>query len=77
MTIAALTAELDPPDACPRCFPGDAPACLPLAVQDVEGGILASYEHDCGAAWQTLFDAFGWPVERTAAPVAGPASRAA
>ncbi len=69
--------SLDPPDACPRCYPGDAPACLPLAVEDTGSGVLASYECPCGMAWETLFDAFGWPVERTTADVAHPERKAA
>ena len=67
---------LDPPDACPSCDPGDCPASLPLTVEDADGGTLASYEAPCGTAWQTLFDEFGWPVERMTADVA-PSRRAA
>jgi len=70
---------LDPPDACqsPDCYPGDSDALRPLSAETADGGILASYECRCGAAWQTRFDDLGWPVERTSAPVARPGRRAA
>ena len=68
---------LDPPDACPSCFPGDCPASLPLTVDEEAGRILASYECSCGTAWETLFDQFGWPIERTTAPVKDAATRRA
>jgi hypothetical protein len=61
---------LDPPDACPSCDPGEHPATAPLSVEDAGGDILASYQAECGTAWQTRFDEYGWPVERMAAPVA-------
>ena len=55
--------------ACPRCFPGDAPAALPLAVVPEETGSLrASYECTaCGHAWTCWWDSrsAGWPVTRS------------
>jgi hypothetical protein len=70
--MTGIPIALDPPDACQSadCFPGDTGPCRPLGIEVADGRTLASYEHDCGAVWQTLFDAFGWPVERTTARVA-------
>jgi hypothetical protein len=68
---------LDPPDACPSCDPGDCPVARPLSVEDADGDTLATYEGPCGTAWQTLFDAHGWPVERMTADVARPERQAA
>lgn len=66
-----IPAELALPDACPRCWPGDADASLPLLSEEVNGETVASYEcAECGAGWSTRFDVNGWPVERLAAPVA-------
>lgn len=67
--IAAVLAQ---PDACPSCQPGIPEAAAPAGpVEDVDGGTLASYEcASCGTAWQTLFDRYGWIVERLVAPVA-------
>lgn len=67
---AVLAAELPPPDICPSCAIPD--PSLPLGdLEDVDGGTLASYQcGSCGMAWQTLFDAHWWVVDRLAAPVA-------
>jgi len=69
-----LAAELPPVDACPSpdCHPGIPDACLPAGPpEEVPGGVLYPYQcAACGMTWQTLFDAFGWTVERTTAPVA-------
>jgi hypothetical protein len=58
-------------DACPRCFPGDAPAALPAGVTPGETGSLrASYECPaCGHEWVCWWDAeaAGWPTPRSAA----------
>ncbi len=60
-------AELAPVDACPQCLPGDSP-CLPVGdPEPVTGGMVADYECDCGTAWTTAFDEFGWPLERSIA----------
>jgi len=64
-----IAAELPPVDACPSCFPGDNPACLPLAHLDLTDGTIAAYWHPpCGTAWATWFNALGWPVDRSVAP---------
>jgi hypothetical protein len=70
--------NLPPVDACPSCHPGIPDASVPVGpVEDTDGGTLASYEcASCGTAWQTLFDRFGWVVERTTASV-WPATRSA
>jgi len=66
---------LVPVDACPVCDPGVPGPALALAAEDVPGGMLASFEcPSCGTGWQTLFDALGWPRERTSAPVTGKAA---
>jgi hypothetical protein len=53
-------------DACPRCFPGDAPAALPAGTPVTVGGSLrASYECPaCGHRWVCWWDpeAAGWPL---------------
>jgi hypothetical protein len=61
---------MDYPDACPACPPGVPDAALPLTSVDANDGTLASYECiTCGTGWETWFDRYGWPVERTTAPV--------
>ena len=71
MSAPLLAAELPPVDACPVCDPGVPDAALPVAdPEPVNGGTLASYEcGTCRTAWQTWFDAFGWPIDRSIAPV--------
>lgn len=58
-------------DACPDCFPGDAPAALPVNVAaDGTGSLRASYECTaCGQRWACWWDAesAGWPVSRSEA----------
>jgi hypothetical protein len=57
-------------DACPECFPGDAPAALPLSVKTCDCGELASYRCAlCGHEWTCWWDAgsSGWPAARRAA----------
>jgi hypothetical protein len=58
-------------DACPECFPGDAPVALPLGdpVED-RGSLRASYGCAvCGHTWYCWWDAeaAGWPAARSAA----------
>ena len=74
-----LRDTLDPVDACQNvnCLPGDTGPCLPLWVEDVDGGTVGSYEHVCGDAWETLFDEHGWVIERSAADVQDAATRRA
>ena len=62
-----MAAELPPVDACPSpdCHPGDNPACIPLSYAVLDGCTIAAYWHECGMAWATRFDEFGWPVERS------------
>ena len=75
MTILAELAPVGG-DACPQCHPGDSP-CLPVGdPEPVTGGMVADYECDCGTAWTTAFDEFGWPLERSIA-IATPERRAA
>jgi hypothetical protein len=59
------------PDACPVCDPGIPEAALPVGdPEEANGGTLSSYECGaCGTAWQTWFDRYGWPVDRSIAPV--------
>jgi hypothetical protein len=66
-----VAAELDPPDACPQCHPGDHPACIPLASAALPDGTVAAYLCEvCGCVWVTVFDRFGWTVKRS--PVLAP-----
>ena len=55
-------------DACPRCFPGDAPAAFPLFTHYVHGGGLCAHYccTVCRARWRTGWDAgaSGWPLSR-------------
>lgn len=58
-------------DACPACFPGDAPRADPAETWlDAEGCISASYLCPlCGFAWITRWKvAFAWPAARVTAP---------
>ena len=60
---------LPPVDACPVCFPGDHPACLPLAHLELTDGTIGAYWCGvCGTGWATRFDRHGWPVVRATAP---------
>ena len=69
--MTVLAAELDPPDACPQCHPGDVPACIPLASMNLTEGTIAAYVCEvCWTAWATWFDPQWWPVERSIAPAA-------
>ena len=74
-----LAAELPPVDACPSCPPGIPDAALPLSAPEAaDGETLASYECGaCGTAWQTLFDAHWWAIDRSIAPVKDAATRRA
>jgi hypothetical protein len=59
-------------DACPKCFPGDYPASLPLEVTEEPGhpgSLRASYRCTQGHSWVCWWDAgaSGWPVTRTEA----------
>jgi hypothetical protein len=77
MNAPLVVAELDPPDACPQCHPGDHPACIPLASAALPDGTIAAYLCEvCDCAWVTAFDEFWWPRERSVAP-AEPLKRAA
>lgn len=54
-------------DACPSCFPGDAPAAVPAAVRDgADGTLTAAYACPaCGTEWRTWWQvATAWPVRR-------------
>lgn len=58
-------------DACPACFPGDAPSAAATQMWvDAEGCISASYLcRLCGFAWITRWKvALAWPAARLAAP---------
>lgn len=48
-------------DACPACFPGDAPAAIPAnARTDEDGAITADYQCPlCGFAWATRWKIAG------------------
>jgi hypothetical protein len=62
------------PDACPSCYPGDAPGAFPeTAPEYVNGGTLAAYRCAlCGTAWESWFDYWGWIVARKVASVIVP-----
>jgi hypothetical protein len=54
-------------DACPVCFPGDAPAALPSAMRiGGEGDLTANYSCQlCGLEWRTSWKvATAWPAAR-------------
>ena len=54
-------------DACPACFPGDAPAANPAGMRiGGEGDLTANYTCGrCGFAWRTTWKiAAAWPAVR-------------
>lgn len=58
-------------DACPACFPGDAPAALPAGVRAGEGGaITADYQCGlCGLEWATQWNmSAAFPESRSFRP---------
>ena len=75
MTVPASLA-----DCCPRCWPGDSPAALPLTVADDTSGSLCAFYRCtvCDHTWTCWWDAFscGWPTP-SAAPPSRPERRAA
>jgi hypothetical protein len=48
------------------CFPGDAPAAVPLAIQaNADGTLNADYKCPlCGLAWRTTWTVTAWPAVR-------------
>jgi hypothetical protein len=57
-------------DACPACFPGDAPAAQPGGIcVTADGYLSAGYRCGaCGRAWRTAWQVVtAWPVRRTEA----------
>lgn len=59
-------------DACPACFPGDAPAAVPASVHaEADGRVSAYYRCAlCGATWRTLWKVTAaWPEIRDRRPV--------
>lgn len=58
-------------DACPVCDPGIPPASLAVGEpQTVPGGTITAHECSvCGAAWETFWDHWGWPIDRLLADV--------
>lgn len=54
-------------DACLACFPGEAPAAIPSAVEaNADGIVTAGYSCPrCGLAWRTTWTvAAAWPSAR-------------
>jgi hypothetical protein len=53
-------------DACMACFPGDAPAAVPLAIgANADGTLAADYRCPlCGLAWRTSWTVTAWPAAR-------------
>ena len=66
-----IPVELLPVDACPSCDPGVPDPSLPAGdPEPVDGGIAYPYQCDvCHIGWTTVFDEFGWPLDRLTAPV--------
>lgn len=54
-------------DACLACFPGDAPAAVPLGIQaNPDGTLAADYRCAlCGLTWRTTWTVTAWPAVRT------------
>lgn len=77
MTVHAAAADLR--DACPLCQPGFPDASHPVGtVTEVPGGRVADFEcTDCGTAWTSWLDRFGFVHARLIAPVAGQSARRA
>jgi len=71
MSPPLLAAELPPVDACPSCDPGIPGPALPAGdpEQVVEGTAYPYQCEVCGTGWTAVFDAHGWPVDRSTAPV--------
>ena len=67
--MTAITAELSPVDTCPAC-PDPRPSLPAGDPEPVDGGIAYPYQcGECLIGWTTVFDEFGWPLDRMTAPV--------
>ena len=66
-----IAAELPPVDACPSCDPGIPGPSLPAGDPEPAAlGIAYPYECEvCHIGWTTVFDVYGWVVDRSVAPV--------
>lgn len=53
-------------DACMTCFPGDAPAAMPIGIQaNADGTMTAGYKCPrCGLTWHTTWTVTAWPAIR-------------